>query len=220
VPVRDETVIVDGLRLHYRDWGHPAAPPLLLLHGGSLHARTWDIFAGAMVDRFRLLALDLRGHGESEWATDYTIERFVSDIADFVDQLRLDRFSLVGNSIGGRHGCVYAARRPDRVERLVMLESCLWPPLQPDAQAGLDALRALPATYADLDEAVAAYHPLAPRAPGDVLRRWVADGLQAGSDGRLVWRMEEIEVGSAVHLPLEQLQFVDLTLGLAIAPLQ
>lgn len=189
-PVRDETLTVDGLRFHYRDWGDAAAPPLLLLHGGTMHARIWDTFAPAMADRFRPLALDLRGHGESEWAADYTIERFVTDIEEFADRLGLERFALVGYSIGGRLGSMYAARHPDRVERLALVEVCLWPPLKPDAQEGFALLRALPDAYADLAEAIGAYRPLVPRAPDDVLGRWVADGLKADSDDRLVWRID------------------------------
>ena len=66
--VRDETVILDGLRFHYRDWGDPAAPPVVLLHAYLQHARTWDTVAKGLADRVRVLALDQRGFGESAWA--------------------------------------------------------------------------------------------------------------------------------------------------------
>jgi esterase len=190
VPVRDELQTIDGLRFHYREWGDAQNAPVLLLHGGGMHARTWDTFAAAMTDRFRLLALDLRGHGESERATDYSVERFVSDIGEFVDLLRLDRFKLIGNSIGGRQGATYATRNPDRVERLVIVESCLSLPLTSEAQAELAKLQGLPASFASLDEALTTYRPLAPRAPDDVLRPWVADNLREDDDGRLVWRID------------------------------
>ena len=60
--VRDKTInLDDGLRFHYRDWGDPAAPPVVLLHAYLQHARTWDTVARALADRFRVLALDQRG---------------------------------------------------------------------------------------------------------------------------------------------------------------
>lgn len=190
VPVHDEFLVIDGLQLHYRDWGDPQNPPVLLLHGAAMHARTWDHFAAAMTDRFRLLALDTRGHGESDRSDDYGFERIVSDIEEFADLLRLDRFALVGNSMGGRHGGLYAARHPDRVERLVMIESCLGPPLSSEAEAVLGMMRALPSSFASLDEALTAYRPLAPRAPDDTLRSWVGDNLRRDDDGRLTWRRD------------------------------
>ena len=125
VPMQDKSLTIDGLRLHYRDWGDHENRPVLLLHGAAMHARTWDHFAAAMTDHFRLLALDTRGHGESDRSDDYGFERIVNDIEEFADLLQLDRFALVGNSMGGRHGGLYAARHSDRVERLVMIESCL-----------------------------------------------------------------------------------------------
>src|SRR5215216_3915791 len=97
--VRDATVQLNGLRFHYRDWGNEGAQPLLLLHGFTGHARTWDTFAQAMRDRYRVLALDQRGHGETEWATDYATERSVEDIDAFVRELGLRRFALLGLSV-------------------------------------------------------------------------------------------------------------------------
>ena len=190
IPVRDRFLTVDGRQIHYRDWGDPQRPPLLLLHGAAMHSRTWDHFASAMTDQCRLLAPDTRGHGESDRATDYTFERIVGDIEEFADLLRLDRFALIGNSMGGRHAGLYAARHPDRVERLVVVESCLNPPLTSEAQDVLAYFQGLPASFATLDEALTTYRPLAPRAPDDALRPWVAENLRDGGDGRVTWRRD------------------------------
>jgi predicted alpha/beta-fold hydrolase len=69
-PVTDELIEMRGLRFHYRDWRpkRAGAPTLVLLHGFTGHARSWDAFADAMTDRYRVLALDQRGHGETAWA--------------------------------------------------------------------------------------------------------------------------------------------------------
>ena len=81
-----------GLRLHYVAWGDPDAPPVLLIHGGRDHARNWDAVAERLCDRYRLYAVDLRGHGDSEWATgsQYSLPEFVADIAAFADHLGRD----------------------------------------------------------------------------------------------------------------------------------
>ncbi|HEY7269991.1 MAG TPA: alpha/beta fold hydrolase, partial [Dehalococcoidia bacterium] len=79
--VQDKTIELNGLRFHYRDWEHAGATPLLLLHGYTSHARSWDTFARAMQAKYRVLALDQRGHGETGWATDYAPERMVEDVA-------------------------------------------------------------------------------------------------------------------------------------------
>ena len=86
-PVRDETVILDGLRFHYQDWGNLAAPPLVLLRGYTSHARNWDTLGRRWADRCRILALDLRGHGESDWDGDYHEQRLIEDLGAFVDAL-------------------------------------------------------------------------------------------------------------------------------------
>ena len=67
------------LRLHYVDWGNPSAPPLLLIHGGRDHCRSWDWVAEVLRDQYHVIALDLRGHGDSGWATgsSYPLAEFV-----------------------------------------------------------------------------------------------------------------------------------------------
>lgn len=90
----------DGLRLHYLDWaGGPHA--LVLLHGGSLSAHTFDLLALALGERVRCIALDLNGHGLSGWRESYTVERAAADVAELVDHLALERCHLAGMSLGG-----------------------------------------------------------------------------------------------------------------------
>jgi len=78
--VVDELIEMRGLRFHFRDWPSKRlnAPSLVLLHGFTGHARSWDTFAEAMTDRYRVLALDQRGHGETGWAAAdrYGIRRY------------------------------------------------------------------------------------------------------------------------------------------------
>jgi pimeloyl-ACP methyl ester carboxylesterase len=116
---QDTSLDAEGLRLHYLDWGHGPAPPMLLLHGFSGHAHTWDSFARAMGGEFHVLALDQRGHGDSTWAKAgaYTIDDHASDIAAFHDHLMLDAVVLIGLSAGGRNALMFAAIHPGKVEK-------------------------------------------------------------------------------------------------------
>src|SRR5215831_17472979 len=93
---------VGGLRLHYLDWGNPTAQPMVLLHGFTGHAHTWDIFAAAMCERFHVLALDQRGHGDSDWAKDgaYRPDDHARDIRAVHDRLGLRAVVLIGLSMG------------------------------------------------------------------------------------------------------------------------
>jgi pimeloyl-ACP methyl ester carboxylesterase len=196
--VRDETVMLDGLRFHYREWGDPSAPPVLLLHGYTSHARSWDTVARGLAGRFRVLALDQRGHGESARASSYQELRLVTDVAEFVDALGMGPFSLVGFSIGGSAAITYAQLYPDRVERLVAFECFTDPDVPEEAPyrhallAHLRLVRSLPETFATLEEAVAAFRPLAPYAPEDELRLWMRGSLTRGSSGHWTWRYDPI----------------------------
>jgi pimeloyl-ACP methyl ester carboxylesterase len=131
-PVRDETLTLNGLRFHYRDWGSPGAPPLVLLHGGLGNARHWDTLAQSLADRYRVLALDQRGHGESARSPrgQYTPDLITGDFAGFVGELRLSRFPIVGFSFGGHVAYTFAAVHPNQVSRLVMVETFV-PPATP-----------------------------------------------------------------------------------------
>ncbi|MBI4234261.1 MAG: alpha/beta hydrolase [Chloroflexi bacterium] len=121
---QDRYVVANGLRLHYLDWGGDGKPWMLCLHGGSQNAHMWDFTALAFCDRYHIIALDQRGHGDSQWAPDgdYGIEAHQRDIAAFVDALGMDRFVLVGLSMGGRNAYTFAAGHPDRVRALAVVD--------------------------------------------------------------------------------------------------
>src|ERR671923_2383188 len=86
------------LRLHYVDWGNPSAPPLLLVHGGRDHCRNWDWVAEELRDDYHIVAPDLRGHGDSEWAqgSEYAMVEYVVDIAQLLSQLDCFPVTLIG----------------------------------------------------------------------------------------------------------------------------
>src|ERR1700757_2196481 len=117
----DRFILVNGLRLHYLDWGSETRPPFIMLHGISRVAHQFDHIAPNFTENYHVMALDMRGHGDSAWSPEgaYLVEDYVKDLEAFVDQLNLRNLVLLGNSTGGRVVQVYAGMHPDRVARLI-----------------------------------------------------------------------------------------------------
>jgi len=113
------------LRLHYLDWGNDKGQPMLLLHGFMAHAHVWDYFAVHFQSHYHVIALDQRGHGESQWSKDgaYSLDDHFSDIAHFIETLDLNEVILIGHSMGGRHALLYAACVPSTVDRLILVDA-------------------------------------------------------------------------------------------------
>ena len=113
-----------GLRLHYVDWGNEAAPPLVLVHGGLDHCRNWDAIARALQPHFHVVAPDLRGHGDSEWAkgSSYSLADHVYDLSRLIRAAGLRDPALVGHSMGGMVSLAYAGTYPAQVSRLGILD--------------------------------------------------------------------------------------------------
>lgn len=121
----ERVVIRDGVRLVCRDWGGDG-PAVLLLHGLAGHAGEWDHLAAGLRDRdrYRVLALDQRGHGSSERLPgDATRAAYTADVLAVIDQLALGRVVLAGQSLGGHTAMLAAAAAPERVRALVLIES-------------------------------------------------------------------------------------------------
>ena len=115
---------VGDLDIQYTDWGDPAAPVVLLVHGFNVQSHTWDPIASVLAERYRVIAPDLRGHGGSSWATDgYRAEQFAGDLGALLDQLGIDSCTVVGHSLGARVAIALAGMRPDLVSRLVLSDT-------------------------------------------------------------------------------------------------
>lgn len=114
------TIDTGGIRLAYQVSGSPDAPPLVLLHALGKGAVDWDGVAPAFARHWRVYALDLRGHGRSDWPGDYSLELMRHDVIGFLDALALDRVDLIGHSLGGLVAYLLAEKYPERVDRLVL----------------------------------------------------------------------------------------------------
>jgi pimeloyl-ACP methyl ester carboxylesterase len=210
VPEYSERFFRSGaLRIHFRDWGDPAAPPLVIVHGLRDHSHSFDDLARGLLDRFHVLALDLRGHGDSETTPYYAFGHFVLDLHNLVRALRLHRPILVGHSMGGEVVATYAGSFPDVPARLVLVEGLGPPPGPMD-----DEVRATVEGFARIDRAIAGHPGLAdleaayrrlrernPRLAESKARELALLGTRAREDGRLEWKFDPMLVTMAVTGP-------------------
>jgi esterase len=111
----------DGLNLHYLKWGNGKVP-VVMLHGLRGFAQTWQDLVDALGNGFTFYALDQRGRGDSDWGPteDYNADSYVKDLSRFVDHLALDRFVLIGHSLGGQNAVEFARQYPGRVMAMVI----------------------------------------------------------------------------------------------------
>lgn len=118
------TYISQRLRLHYVDWGNESAPPLLLLHGGHDHCRSWDWIAQELSKDWHVICPDLRGHGDSQWSPDgdYSRSSFIYDLAQLIHQKNLSPLKIVCHSMGGIIALNYAGVFPETVSGLLTIE--------------------------------------------------------------------------------------------------
>ncbi|MCP4756438.1 MAG: alpha/beta hydrolase [Proteobacteria bacterium] len=120
-------MVLNGIELHYLEWGKRTHPPVLLLHGFLSQARIWGDLASILCGNHRVLALNQRGHGKSEWSTDgdYSIDAHFTDLVHFIEHLDLRELVLIGHSMGGRNALFYTACRPERIRKLILVDARL-----------------------------------------------------------------------------------------------
>ena len=188
----DKFVSANGLRFHYLDWGEPDNPPMLLLHGFAQTCHSWDFVALALCDRFHVMALDQRGHGDSDWAPDgdYSPEAQQGDIQAIVEALDLHGLVLMGLSMGGRNAFTYAANHPERVRALVIVDAA-----PENLRAGGENIRRFVEQEDELDsiedfvERVRQYNP---RRPVEQIRGSIAHNLKQLPNGKWTWKYDKV----------------------------
>jgi esterase len=181
----DRYFSVKGLRLHVLDWGGEGRTPLLLLHGFTGHAHAWDTLSIALQPHFHVYAMDQRGHGDSDPAEVYNPIASFDDIGGVIDQLGLSSLVVVGLSMGGRNAIYLASKRPEVVQKLVIVD--IGPEISKRA-ALAPAGPPEPATWESIEQAAQHLYRGNPY-PGIHYYRWVAaSSLRQDADGALVWK--------------------------------
>lgn len=200
-----------GLRLHYADWGNEDAPPILLIHGGRDHCRSWDLIARSLQPHFHVLAPDLRGHGDSEWTKggSYSLTEYVYDLSRLVRHTAARQVAIVGHSMGGMVGLIYAGTFPDQVSALVVLDGVTVLPNTNSLPTHeriakwvgqLDSLEERePRRYRTIEEAAAQMRAHNKRLPQELARHLATFGVRRNTDDTYSWKFDPYQRARAPH---------------------
>ena len=198
--------ISQRLRLRYVDWGNPSAPPLILLHGGRDHSRSWDWTAQELRRDWHVIAPDLRGHGDSDWSPsgDYGGMANLYDLAQLIHQLKLAPVTIVAHSYGGNIALRYAGVYPANVKKLVAIEGLgpspkmlaerLAKPIDARLRDWIDAKRGVaartPRRYATLDDAFKRMKEENDHLSDEQARHLTIHGVSQNEDGSYSWKFD------------------------------
>ncbi len=213
--------ISQRLRLNYVDWGNAEAPPLLLLHGGRDHCRSWDWTARALRRDWHIIAPDWRGHGDSAWAPDgsYDINTHLYDLAQLIHQLKLAPVTIVAHSMGGAIALRYTGLYPETVRKLVAIEGLgPSPKMLAERQAKdfgarlrewIDAKRAAaarsPRRYPTLEDAFERMKTENAYLTEDQARHLTIHGASRNEDGSWSWKFDNyLNLPWIADMPAEQ----------------
>jgi pimeloyl-ACP methyl ester carboxylesterase len=196
------------LRLNYVDWGNESAPSMLLIHGGRDHCRNWDWVAERLRDRFHIIAPDLRGHGDSEWATGggYNEINYVYDIAQLVHQKKMAPVAIIAHSLGGSIALLYSGLYPDTVKKVVAIEGLGPSPemmerfrstsIEERVRGWIDMRRQtagrVPRKYATIEDAVARMKEENKHLNDEQARHLTVHGAVQNEDGTFSWKFDNV----------------------------
>jgi pimeloyl-ACP methyl ester carboxylesterase len=192
-PTQSHFVDVDGTQIHYLTWNahENHKPGLLLAHGFRAHARWWSFIAPYLLDRFRVVALDFSGMGDSGSRARYTHECFVQDIVAVIDHAGFERVTLIGHSFGGSRVLGTCAAHPQRVERAIVIDSYIPIPEFPRRErlADLPTTKRIYPTY----EAARARFKLVPEhnCSAPYVLDYVAQHSMKQVEGGWTWKFHE-----------------------------
>ncbi len=194
------------LRLHTVDWGNPGAPPLILLHGGRDHCRSWDWVAAELKRDWHIIAPDLRGHGDSQWPSDgnYGMAAYVYDLVQLIHQRELAPVRIIAHSLGGNIALRTAGIYPELVHRLVAIEGVGRSPRVVAERAAIgiaERMRSwieerrglagrLPRRYASLEDAVRRMQEENRRLSPEQARHLTLHGVNQNEDGTFSWKFD------------------------------
>jgi pimeloyl-ACP methyl ester carboxylesterase len=196
------------LRLHYVDWGNPDAPNLLMIHGGRDHCRNWDWVAERLRDRYHIVAPDLRGHGDSEWAKggSYNDVGYIYDMAQLIHQKQMAPVTIIGHSLGGSIALLYSGLFPETVHKVVAIEGLGPAPHLRDRIRGMpveERLRSwitarregagrVPRKYATLEEAVRRMKEENEHLDDEQAHHLTLHGAVQNEDGTYSWKFDNL----------------------------
>ncbi len=204
----DRYVTVNGLRIHYLDFGGDGKQPLIMLHGIGRVAHTFDHVASHFDQNYHVVAVDMRGHGDSDWdpKAAYLVEDYVKDIEGLAQQLRLRNIVIWGNSTGGRVAQVFAGLHPDLVAAVIAED--VGPERPREIADGFTSRlkQEDEKGWATEDELFAQLKTGSPRTADEILRAYAHFGSKKRPDGRVIWKRDP-GIGNG-FVPTELWRFV------------
>jgi pimeloyl-ACP methyl ester carboxylesterase len=203
------------------DWGNPEAPPLLLVHGGRDHCRNWDWVARRLMDRYHVIAPDLRGHGDSDWATGgaYSETSYLYDIVQLVHQKKMAPVTIIAHSLGGSIALLYSGLFAETVAKVVAIEGLGPSPemLKRSHAVGTvqhvrkrfeqrrEAAGKLPRRYPTLDAAIARMQEENTHLTPEQARHLTIHGANQNEDGTYSWKFDNaVRLGGPQGLTVEE----------------
>lgn len=186
VPYRSCNIVLRRLRFHFLEWGRPDAPPIVLLHGGHQSAHSWDLVSLNLAQRYRVLALDQRGHGDSEWPRDvvYANNEMSLDAQAFIAAMGLHRPTLIGHSMGGRNAMLLTRRDPGLLRALVLVD--VGPELSEKGRAAIAGFVQAAQEFDDLEHFVRKVREYDPYRPREHIERTVKYNMLERVDGKYI----------------------------------
>ena len=181
---------VQGLNLHHLDWGSDDKPPMLCIHGSAQNAHMWDFTALAFCDQYHIVAIDQRGHGDSEWASnhDYGREAYLGDIKGVVEALGFESPILMGLSMGGNSAIAYTTASPSVVRALIVVDVGPEPSLRGEGAVNSFVTQSdVLDSFEQFVERVIEYSPFRPEWQ---IRSSLHHSLRQLPDGRWTWKYD------------------------------
>ena len=204
----DRFVTVNGLRIHFLDWGAEGKPPLIMLHGIGRVAHTFDHIAPHFAPNYHVMAVDMRGHGDSGWDPKgaYLVEDYTKDIEGLAAELHLRNITIWGNSTGGRVAQVFAGLHPELVSAVIAEDVGPERPTQVAESVTRQLKQEDEKGWASEDELLTQLKTANPRTPEEVLRAYAHYGSKRRPDGRVIWKRDPA-IGNG-FVPTELWRFV------------
>lgn len=170
---------------------------MVILHGLQDCAHSWDTFASSMSELYHVIALDSRGHGDSEWldSSKYTFRDYVSDVESLVEELGLQSIVLIGHSAGGRYSFVYAAEHREIVDSLIVVD--IDPdPVNPDSQSMFERYNAEPDEWASLNAVAERLRIRQPQSSEEMLKLQAEAMTSDSGNGKRIWKRDRAILGA------------------------
>ena len=193
VPARSHYVVRNSIKLHHLDWGNHGQHPVVLVHGARLHAHVWNDYSRRVKDRFHVIAVDQRGHGDSGWGAQdaYHFEELYRDLRAVIEERGLKRYTLVGHSLGGMVSMLYAHHHHDELERLVLVDIAAGlPPVPPGTDLSRIAEVPSPREFDSPEDATEYLAGLMKLAPRHMVEESVRHGMRKTESGRHTWKYD------------------------------